>query len=167
MTCRNGALTALIAFATLCTTAAPTALATDSLPPDEITRAILQDAEFPNIAVSPDGTKLAIARRSGDTTSVTVHERIGLKPLINFDSGTKGVISHLQWLDDKRLLVGATRIGTLGYANFDPEHIHVLSCDHATRNIDCNLPQVWRKGIAKDAGKGELLIQGPVDSAML
>lgn len=168
--------------------AARPAAAAESLVPDEVTLGLLRDSEFQRIAVSPDGTRLAIVRRTGTTTSVTVHERVGLKPLITFDSGSNGVVSHLRWLDDQRLLVGATRTSTRdGFAIVDPvmliatldgspptvlpgnywraipddhDHILVYDCENVSKSKD-GCEQQIRRNTIKKPGKGELLIQGP------
>ena len=192
----NRLATPAIAFAFVVATAwvvcglgaARPAAAAESLVPDNLTRDLLRESEFQVISVSPDGTRLAIARHTGTTTSVTVHERVGLKPLITFDSGSNGVVSELRWLDDQRLIVGATRTSTLdGYAivapvmliatmdgspptvlpgNFwsaipdDHDHILVYACSNESKSKDGCQQQIRRNTIKKP-GKGELLIEGP------
>lgn len=192
----NRLTTPAVAFAVVLTTAALVcglggahpAAAAESLVPDEVTLGLLRESEFQQISVSPDGNRLAIARRIGTTTSVTVHERVGLKPLITFDSGNNGVVSELRWLDDQRLLVGATRTSTRdGYAIVDPvmliatldgspptvlpgdfwraipddhDHILVYDCSSEGKSKDGCEQQILRNTIKKP-GKGELLIQGP------
>jgi dienelactone hydrolase len=185
----------LLALAgTLAFAASPVASAKDQ-PGDEITRALLKDAEFELIAVSPDGSKLAIARRVGNVTQVTVHARADMKPLISFDPGAKGRISELEWIDDTRLLVGATRLeGPENFAAFDPilvvatldgapptvlpgnffavikgdpDHLLVGDCGFGKGNKGCNLPQVRRDEIKRLHKKGELVIEGPADTRMV
>ena len=81
---------------------------------DALTVSLLQVAEFQRMAISPDGTKLAVARR--DTTGrhpkteVIVHRLSDLEPLIRFDPGVAGVIASLDWVGNQRLVVGATRM---------------------------------------------------------
>ncbi len=178
MSIRHSAVTAA-ALGALALAAMP-AHAKEEIVADEITRSLLQQAEFERIAVSPDGTKLAIARHVGESTTVTIHNRSDLKPLINFDPGGKGAISYLRWMDDQRLVVGATRIGTLyGFASFqpvlvvanldgrtpsvlpgafigtvdgDPDHILVHRCGTEPGKRECNLPEI-RLRTLQEGGK--------------
>lgn len=189
MNFRNLSL-AIAASVAIC---APSVVAKE-LTADALTKSLMQEAEFVDIAISPDGSKLAIARRIGESVGVTVHQRADMKPLITFDSGAHGIVSHLQWLDDARLLVGATRTSTMnGFALSDPvmviatldgqlpttmpwdfwstiegdsQHLLVSSCGFGPGNNGCNQQQVRRHEVGKTSGKGEVLIEGPPDARM-
>jgi dipeptidyl aminopeptidase/acylaminoacyl peptidase len=173
----------------------PAVLAAKDLEGDAITRQLLKDPEFERIAVSPDGTMLAIARHLGEVTTVTVHKRADMHPMISFDPGARGVISSLEWIDNTRLLVGATRLTAVGnFAAFepilviasldgttpkvlpgnffalsagDPGHILVGDCAFGKGNKGCNLPQIRRDDIGHLIRKGELVMEGPPDTRLI
>lgn len=182
---------ARLAFASVALFSAGTALCADGPLADALTTSILQPAEFERISVSPDGSKLAIARHLDGATQVTIHNRSDLKPLITFDPGSKGAISYLRWADDQRLVVGATQMGTrYGFAAFDPvlviatldgkpptvlpgsfvntvegdaSQIVVSDCSSEKGKTGCTLPELRQRGLL-EKGDGELLIQGPADT---
>jgi dipeptidyl aminopeptidase/acylaminoacyl peptidase len=161
---------------------------------DAITKALLRKAEFEHVAISPDGAKLAVARRGEKAVEVIVYELADMSVVISFDPGYHGEITRLQWLDDARLLVGATRIGgPEGFALFEPvlviatldgkrpmelpvdfygtipgdtEHLLVNACGHAEGDSDC-LPQIRRDEIGKLHKNGDLVIEGPADSSLV
>lgn len=166
------------------------------LQPDEITKQLLRDPEFVDMAISKDGAHLAIARRTAEQkVMVTVYKRADMAPVISFDPGSQGEITNLVFLGNDRLLVGATRINpAYGMADFepilviatldgadpfvlpgdfystiegDPNHILVYGCGFAKGNGGCTLPQIRKDDIKKLTRKGELVIEGPKDSLLV
>ena len=110
-----GALIVVLAFV------GPIALAKSPVTADEVTRSLLREAEFNQISISPNGKLLAIARTTGKVASVTLHKREDLSPIITFYPGANGAITDLSWVDDSRLIIGATRIDPVdGYAAIEP-----------------------------------------------
>ena len=172
----------------------PSALLAKELEGDAITKSLLRKAEYEHVAISPDGGKLAIARRGEQAVEVTILNLADNKVLIRFDPGYKGEITRLQWLDDARLLVGATRTGSReGFALFEPvlviatldgerplelpgdfyatipgddQHLLVRDCGRGKGEEDC-VPQIRRDEIGKLHKKGELVIEGPPDSTLI
>ena len=57
---------------------------------DAITKSLLRKAEYEHVAISPDGGKLAIARRGEQAVEVTILNLADNKVLIRFDPGYKG-----------------------------------------------------------------------------
>jgi len=161
---------------------------------DTLARDLLRDAEFQAISISPDGTMLAISRRQGEVTQVTIHKREPLEPIITFDPGPGGEITTLRWIDNRRLIIGATRIG--GYfktalfepmltiasldgtrpfllpGNFyslledDPDHILVYGCGFAKGADGCAIPEVRKVDLKHVYAKGELIASGPADTSL-
>jgi dipeptidyl aminopeptidase/acylaminoacyl peptidase len=170
------------------------AFAAKELEGDAITKSLLRKPEFEFVAISPDGSKLAIARAIDKADEVTVLKLADMSVLNRFDPGYHGRITKLRWLDDARLLVGATRIGgQAGFALFDPilvvatldgkrpmelpvdfyetidgdsEHLLVHGCGHAGGDSDC-LPQIRRDEIGKLSKRGDLVIEGPADTSLV
>lgn len=185
-------LNRLLLLALLSATA-PLLAAKDAPQPDALTLELLRPAEFEAMAISPDGSKLAIARLDATgtmpKTQVVIHNLADLKPTMRFDPGTGGAITSLDWLDDQRLIVGATRIDSryavpifepiLVIANLDgsrplqlpgrfygslrddPDHILVETCTHSKTLGACDIPEVRKTDIKHLYGKGELLLAGP------
>ncbi len=182
-----------LTLASLFLLSATPAFAADGPLADDLTKTLIRAPEFERISVSPDGSKLAIARHLGDVTQVTIHNRSDLSPLITFDPGSQGAISYMRWVDDQKLVVGATQLGTrYGFADFDPilviatvdgkpptvlpgtfidtvegdgNQILVESCSSEKGKVGCKLPEIRQRALL-DKGKGELLIQGPAETAM-
>ena len=160
---------------------------------DALTLELLRESEFRAVAISPDGNKLAIARRdtSGKmpTTQVVIHNRADLTPLMSFDSGSGGTITSLDWMGNKQLVIGVTRIDArfavpsfepiLVIANLDgsrsielpgrfystiegdSEHILVSTCSRAKGSLGCTVPEIRKTDIKHLTGRGELVIAGP------
>lgn len=177
------------------TFAGPVALAKSPVTADEITRSLLRDPEFEQIAISPNGKLLAIARKIGEASSVTLHKREDMTPVITFDPGAKGIITTLYWVDDERLVIGATRIDPVdGYAaiepillivrtdgtepfelpgNFfaaidgDPDHLLVYTCGFHPDGGGCNVPEIRKSDIKRLVKRGELLLSGPKDTQLI
>ncbi|MCX7041598.1 MAG: prolyl oligopeptidase family serine peptidase [Gammaproteobacteria bacterium] len=173
----------------------PVALAKSPVTADEVTRSLLREAEFNQISISPDGKLLAIARTTGKVASVTLHKREDLSPIITFDPGANGAITDLSWVDDSRLIIGATRIDPVdGYAaiepilvimptdgskpfelpgNFfavvkdDPDHILVSTCGFHPDGGGCNVPEIRKSDIKRLIKRGELLLSGPKDTQLI
>jgi dipeptidyl aminopeptidase/acylaminoacyl peptidase len=185
---------ALAVFAVALCVVLPAAAVAKGLEPDALTKAQLDPAEFERISISPDGSKLAIARHLEGVTKVTIHNRSDLQPIISFDPGSQGAISYLRWADDQRLIVGATRMGTrYGFAAFDPvlvvatldgkpptvlpgeyfttvegdpDRILVSDCSSEKGKVGCKLPEIRRRALKDDKTEGELLIQGPAETRL-
>ena len=155
----------------------------------------MRQPEFEQIAISPDGTKLALSRRMHDGMRVTVLERVGMKPVKDFvTDGADGEIFFLDWLDDKQLIIGTIRVGgEAGYAvswpslmvasldatpmtkltrkvwdtiDDDKDDVLVSKCVDVKGSKECK-PQVRRQKLdAKDDDEGELLIEGPLGTEL-
>ncbi len=193
MKIRNFSLVVAAGLA-LCCALPMAAKATDELTGDAITKGLLKKPEFTQVALSPDGTKLAIARRVDNKVMVTVHNLADMAPLNSFDPGYGGEITDLAWMDDERLVVGATRLDSLGYANFSPvlviatldgkrpkelpwgffsviqgdkENLLVHGCKDGPGNNGCNMPQIRRAKWDSPNKKGEVVIEGPPDTSLV
>jgi dipeptidyl aminopeptidase/acylaminoacyl peptidase len=176
---------ALAAGLAICALPAPATA--KELEADALTRSLMKPAEFAQIALSPDGTKLALSRRlDDDTMHATIFERAGMKPLKDFTTEKGGSISYLEWLDDKRLIVGQWRYyggypfpvlmvapledkkptlltrEILSTVEGDTDDVLVRKCVDVKDSKECK-PQVRRQKLdSKDDDEGELLIEGPV-----
>jgi dipeptidyl aminopeptidase/acylaminoacyl peptidase len=155
----------------------------------------MKEAEFQHIAISPDGSKLALSRRVEETLHVTVFNRTDMKPVNDFTADYRGEIFFLDWLDDQRLIIGAIRVGgEAGYAiswptlmvatldgkppklltrkiwdtiEDDDKEVLVSKCVDVKGSDECK-PQIFRQKIdAKDDDDGELLMEGPVGTELI
>jgi dipeptidyl aminopeptidase/acylaminoacyl peptidase len=162
---------------------------------DATTKLLLKPAEVTQVVVSPDGQRVAIARKKDKTILVTVNSFPDLKVLRTIQPGNVGAIQTVRWLDDARLVVGtdaAISIDGTGITfampsmfivpvaggratqmpmNFvatidgDPEHLLVSSC---TRMVDGDCVMEVRKvGTAPGAGAGELVVEAPDSHSIL
>jgi dipeptidyl aminopeptidase/acylaminoacyl peptidase len=123
------------ALALACSLAASGFAFADGAPPpaDEVTKALLKRAEFEQISLSPNGQLLAIVRRMPEGTIVSIHNRDTLEPILKMDPGNAGEISDVIWLDDKRIIVGASRADHwYGMSMVDPQ-LQVISIDGSDR----------------------------------
>lgn len=183
----------LLSLLPLCLAAASLS-AKDGPPADALTRELLRDAEFQAVSISPDGTMFAISRRLDDVTKVTIHKRENMEPIIAFDPGYGGEITTLRWIDNQRLIIGATRIGgyfksalfspMLTIANLDgrrpvqlpgnfysmldndPDHILVYNCGFAKGAKGCAIPEIRKVDLKHLGAHGELVASGPADAAL-
>lgn len=156
-------------------------------PADADTQQLLRRPEVEQIQISPDGTLLAVARRSATATSVSIVRRDGLALVRSIDPGKGGEVDQLRWLDSNRLLVGV-KVADPNYglslfdpvlivlsadskdianlpANFlatidgDPDHILVSACARGERRY-C-LQEVRRLELGKVSRWGDLVIAAP------
>lgn len=145
------------------------------------------------IQISPDGHRLAIAERIDNSTIISVRDADTLAVERTFDPGARGEISTVRWLDDDRLLVGATRITNryevafydpillvvqrdgsgkqqlpgnfLATIDGDPEHLLVYDCRGS--DGDGCLDQVRRVEVDHLARSGALVVQAPDSDSTL
>jgi len=185
----------LVSLLALITLAAPATSAKEPVVADATTRTLLRRAEFEQISISPDGKLLAIARRMPNSSVVTLHKREDMTPVISFDPGNLGEITTLYWIDNERLVIGATRVNPAwGFAwrepsllivrtdgkdtfelpgNFvaaidgDPDHLLVETCGFSKGRAGCNIPEIRKNDIRKLIRKGELVIAGPPDTRLI
>lgn len=170
------------------------ATAAKELVADALTKSLMREAEFTDIAISPDASKLALSRRIDGTMRVTVFQRADMKPVNDFTTEYRGEIIWLSWLDDQRLLIGTVRVGgQAGYATSwpilmiatldgkpptlltrkiwntiegDSKKVLVSKCVDVPKSKECK-PQVRRQAIdSKDDDEGELLIEGPAGTKL-
>jgi dipeptidyl aminopeptidase/acylaminoacyl peptidase len=70
----------------------------------------LKRPSIERVQISPDGQRLAVAERVGDSTTITVRNAQTFAIERRFDSGSGGEIHALRWLDDERMLVAANKV---------------------------------------------------------
>lgn len=166
----------------------------EDVPADAVTDGLLRRPEFEQVSISPDGNLLAIARRVDGKSIVTLHQRTDLKPLINFDPGHDGEITGLDWIDNERLVISASRLNTAyslvlrepsvlivrtdgkdpyeAPGNFfaaiegDPDHLLLNTCSFAKGGGGCNIPEIRRNDIKHLIKRGELVMAGPKDTTL-
>jgi dipeptidyl aminopeptidase/acylaminoacyl peptidase len=166
-----------------------------TLTADPATKLLLKPAEVIQVVVSPNGGKLAIARKTDKTIEVTVNSFPGMKVLRTIKPGNVGDIRAVRWLDDARLVIGtdaavavdrtaitiampsmfivpvaggrATQMPMNFVATIegDPDHLLVSNC---TRMVDGDCVMEVRKvGTAPGAGTGELVVEAPDSHSVL
>ena len=147
----------------------------------------LRRGTIETIKLSPDGNHLAIAERDNSRTMVVIRDRRSLQELVRFNPGALGEVGILKWIDNDRLVIGASRadtryrialiepalyiVGRDGRskakmpANFlatidgDPEHLLVTrySCAGGDGCID----EVRKVKVGHTTKTGELVIAAP------
>jgi len=154
----------------------------------------LERGQVEAIRISPNGEFLALAERMPQGTLVTIRDRRSLQIRQQFDPGKLGEVAVLRWLDDDRLIVGASRadsryqvtlvepqmyiVGRDGRsverlpANFlaaiegDPDHLLVTSCNNWQKG-GC-IDDVRRVQVGHTKRLGEKVIAAPdVDSGLV
>ena len=73
-----------------CFCALPAPAIAKELVADALTKSLMKEAEFNHIAISPDGSKLALSRRVEETMHVTVFNRVDMKALNDFTADYGG-----------------------------------------------------------------------------
>ncbi len=124
-------------------------------------KTLFKGAQYQQVVVSPDGSKLAIAYRVDDGSKVIVLDRASLKAVEKIDPGSRGEIGEMDWMGNDKLLILSDRrwagynalqaypkiyLVTLGKKhpqvmseNFagliegDTRHILVFSCGHSSK----------------------------------
>lgn len=76
---------------------------------DDVTKGLLQRAQYEQVKISPDGQYLAIAHHEEHGTTVTVLDRKSLEQVSQIDPGNRGEVTSLAWLGSEQLLVAANR----------------------------------------------------------
>src|ERR1700761_7465095 len=76
---------------------------------DDVTKGLLQRAQYEQVKISPDGQYLAIAHHEEHGTTVTVLDRKSLGQVSQIDPGDRGEVTSLAWLGSEQLLVAANR----------------------------------------------------------
>ncbi|BCT96908.1 peptidase S9 [Lysobacter helvus] len=72
-------------------------------------KVFLKRASIEQIQVSPDGTRVAVAERIGESTQITIRNLATMAAEVRFDPGTQGEVGKLRWIDDDRVLLSANR----------------------------------------------------------
>jgi len=76
---------------------------------------IFRRAQYQEVEISPDASKLAIAYRVQGGTHLVVVDRASLKPVTQVDNGKRGEIGGMAWLGNQQLLVTANHsVGRFG-----------------------------------------------------
>ena len=89
---------------------------------DDVTKGLLQRAQYEQVKISPDGLYLAIAHHEEHGTTVTVLDRKSLEQVTQIDPGNRGEVTSLAWLGSEQLLVAANRRdGTFAAPTVAPE----------------------------------------------
>ncbi|WP_233841505.1 alpha/beta fold hydrolase [Dyella sp. 2HG41-7] len=155
---------------------------------------LLQSAEYEKVAISPDGTMLAISHREDEGTTVTVLKRSDMSVVAQIGSKTRGEIEALRWLGSDHLVIAANRdSGTYHQPVFNPfiylvdihqkhpqtlgsdfagslrgdeHHILVEECKDFSDDHECRYA-IRRLDIDHLVDKGELMGESPLGDAQL
>jgi dipeptidyl aminopeptidase/acylaminoacyl peptidase len=95
----------------------------------------LKRSLFERVQLSPDGKRLAVAQRDGQSTIVTIRDAATLEAVKRFETGEDGEINRLSWIDDKRILVAVSRLNEQYGVSFYAPKLAIITVDDFSRYV--------------------------------
>ncbi|KGQ19443.1 Prolyl oligopeptidase family protein [Lysobacter dokdonensis DS-58] len=126
----------VVALVAACATLGqPRAQADNATPAAPAWQDYLKRSTIERVQISPDGTRLAVAQRDGDSTVVTIRDAATLATLKRFETGDGGEVERLSWIDDKRILVAVNRVMKKYNVSFSDPTLAIITVDDFSRYV--------------------------------